>query len=122
MDARIIGGYGESRAAAHLRERGYDIVAANFRTRFGEVDVIAADKRYLLFVEVKTRRSASFALPRESVTKQKQRRIILAAQAYLAQHPTQLQPRFDVVEVMVREQGGALSVASLNHIENAFTL
>jgi len=100
---------------------GCDILAANYRTRFGEIDLIAADGAYLAIVEVKTRAKNAMILPREAVDHKKQQKIILAAQQYLAEGPTNLQPRFDVIEVIT--VGGAdFRVLSVNHIKNAFTL
>ena len=111
---------GELAAAEHLRKSGCDILAANFRTRFGEVDIIASDGRYLIFAEVKTRAAGSMILPREAVDLKKQRKIVLAAEEYLSQNQTELQPRFDVIEVVTRP-GERFIVTSINHIKNAFT-
>ena len=106
---------GEQRAAEFLERHGYVVLARNYRTRYGEIDRICAGAGWILFVEVKTRSSTKFGAPREAVTLSKQRKIILAAQQWLAEHPTELQPRFDVVEVLV--SGGLCRV---NHISNAF--
>ena len=97
MAAVSKGAAGEVLAARFLRNRGYDILTANYRTRLGEIDIIAADKQYIAFVEVKTRNDAAIYAPREAVTKEKQRRILRTAARFLQQHPTPLQPRFDVV-------------------------
>ena len=70
-----------------------------------------------MFAEVKTRKSAKFALAMEYVTEAKMQRLILAAQMYLAANPTKLQPRFDVIEVYVPDIGKT----EINHIENAFS-
>ena len=115
MDARERGQLGEARAAAWLRRRFWKIVDQNVRCRMGEIDLIARNRRYLIFVEVKLRRSADFAEAREYVTRAKQQRIIAAAAQWLAQNPTSLQPRFDVIEVY--DDGAAVRI---NHIENAF--
>ena len=112
---------GELAAAQYLRGLGCEIYAANYRTRFGEVDIIAGDGRFLIFAEVKTRAKGSLLLPREAVDIPKQRRIIRAASEYLAQNKTDLQPRFDVIEVTTAG-GEKFEVLSVNHIKNAFSL
>ena len=117
-DRRALGRWGEQQAAEYLRRKGWRIVCMNYAGRFGEIDIIARDRRYLIFVEVKLRKNADFAQAREFVTSAKQRRIGLTARLWLASHPTELQPRFDVVEVYAA-QG---QVQQINHIENAFTV
>lgn len=112
-----VGERGERHAAAFLRRKGYEIVACNYHTQYGEIDLICADARYIAFVEVKTRSSAKFGAPREAVTAAKQRKIILSAERWLLQHPTELQPRFDVVEVLVSSD---YTTCRVNHIPDAF--
>ncbi|MGI6029392.1 MAG: YraN family protein [Candidatus Heteroscillospira sp.] len=114
---KLKGARGEETAAEYLRRKGYTVVGLNYRVRGGEIDIIAQNRKYLVFVEVKTRKSARFAQGREYVTPAKMQRLILAAQLYLASNPTRLQPRFDVIEVYAPEDG-ALTV---EHIENAFS-
>ncbi|MDO5784194.1 MAG: YraN family protein [Eubacteriales bacterium] len=108
---------GERHAEAFLRRKGYNIVACNYRTQYGEIDLICADAQYLAFVEVKTRSSTKFGAPCEAVTAAKQRKIILSAQRWLLHHPTELQPRFDVVEVLVSPD---YTTCRINHIPDAF--
>jgi len=105
-EARLaLGCRGEEAAVRHLRRRGLKILARNYRTPVGEVDIIASNRRNLVFVEVKTRRTATFGSPQEAVGPRKQRQIIRAAQWYLGQFPAgRLQPRFDVIAV-VEEDG-----------------
>ncbi|MDO5142655.1 MAG: YraN family protein [Eubacteriales bacterium] len=112
------GAWGERVAQDYLRERGYTIVATNFRTRFGEIDMIAQQGEYLVFVEVKTRRDTRFGAAREHVTAAKQAKIIAAAEAWLQQQPTTLQPRFDVIEVYGEQ--GAARPPHIIQLENAF--
>lgn len=111
------GGWGEAVAAQYLRRKGYQIVAQNFNTRFGEIDLIARTGRFIVFVEVKTRKNDRFAAAREHVDGPKRRRIIATAQQWLQRNPTELQPRFDVVEIYGEED---LPVREIHHIENAF--
>lgn len=90
----------EQAAADYLQSRGYEILARNYRTREGEIDIIAKLERILVFVEVKYRAGVRCGLPREAVTVQKQRKIARAALAYLCEPGmADLTARFDVVEV-----------------------
>ncbi len=118
METGTLGAFGEERAARFLRRKGYRIVERNYRCRQGEIDLIARDRECLVFVEVKLRKDDRFAEAREFVTAAKQRRILTAAQLWLAQHETDLQPRFDVIEVYAPE--GERGPVKITHIENAF--
>ena len=115
-EGKRIGSWGEQVAADFLHRRGYRVLDRNFACRFGELDLVAEDRRYLVFVEVKTRKNGDFAQAREAVTPAKQRRILAAAQLWLQLHPRSKQPRFDVVEVY----GEAGRVDRIEHIKNAF--
>ncbi|MGM9604032.1 MAG: YraN family protein [Faecousia sp.] len=115
----LLGAWGEALAADYLRKKRYAILAANFRTRLGEIDIIAANRRYLVFVEVKLRKNADFAAAREYVDFRKQNRIRTTAKLYLAAHPTELQPRFDVIEIYAPE-GMETRRPEINHLEDAF--
>lgn len=95
------------------------MVAAGWRCRFGEADLIARDRRYLAFVEVKLRKNAAFAQAREFVDARKQEKLRITAQAYLAEHPTRLQPRFDVAEVYAPQGMDTLN-PEIYYWENAF--
>ncbi|HIT54362.1 MAG TPA: YraN family protein [Candidatus Fimivicinus intestinavium] len=117
MDSKQYGPAGERACARRLREKGYRILCANYRTRFGELDMIAQQGPYIVFVEVKTRGPHAIAAPMEAVTPAKQRRLMRTAELYLAAHPSALQPRFDVMEV---EMDGEGHVTALRHLENAF--
>lgn len=116
MNRRKIGTIGEDAVCAYLTARGYRIVERNFTIRGGEVDIIAENGTYLAFVEVKSRKPNSLVDGFSSVTERKRGFIIRTAAAYLYQHPTQLQPRFDIAAVTL-EQGVALEV---DYLENAF--
>ena len=120
MDKGLLGRFGEAQAAEYLRKKRWNVLGMNYRTRFGEIDVIAERGRYLAFVEVKLRKDASHGEAREFVTERKRQRLILAAQSYLQTHPTELQPRFDVIEVYAPE--GAEGKITLTHLENAFEI
>ncbi|NLH00472.1 MAG: YraN family protein, partial [Clostridiales bacterium] len=79
MDKKLAGRFGEQQAAEYLKKKGYRIIGLNYFCRFGEIDVIAADKKYIVFVEVKLRKSDKFAQAKEFVTKSKQEKLIKAA-------------------------------------------
>ena len=112
-----LGKHGEELACRELRRRGYAILARRYRTRWGEIDVVARDGDTLVFVEVKTRRSTGFGGPVAAVNVEKQRRLINMARSYLRCLPGPEPPcRFDVVGVIVTP--GSRPV--LEVIENAF--
>ena len=117
--SQLLGRWGEATVANWLRKRGFQILAAGYRCRFGEIDLIAGDKTYICFVEVKLRSSDDFAQAREFVDERKRRRIRLTAEHYLQSHPTELQPRFDVAEVYA-PQGALTRNPRINYLENAF--
>lgn len=118
MSSRSQGQLGELEAARYLRSIGCDIIASNYRCRFGEIDIIAREGDTLVFVEVKTRSSGAVMLPREAVTSSKQKKLCRAALHYLGQNAGEASVRFDVIEVIV---GGSFSAsARINHIKHAF--
>ena len=107
---------GEKIAADYLLKKGYRIVSKNFRSQRGEIDLIATTGNYLVFVEVKERVANALVSPLEAVTLVKRARVIRAAQYYLMRYPSQLQPRFDVIAIVHRLDGGY----AVTHLENAF--
>ena len=115
----IAGAWGEAQAAAYLRAKRYRIVATGYRSRFGEIDLIAENRHYLVFVEVKTRKSDSYAQAREYVDTRKQQRIRTTAEIYLSEHISSLQPRFDVIEIYAPD-GIHTTKPTINHLEGAF--
>lgn len=119
MDKKLVGRFGEQLAAEYLKKKHYKIIGLNYSCRFGEIDVIAQNKKYVAFVEVKLRKSASFAEAKEFVTLAKQGKIIKTASLWLSQNETELQPRFDVIEIYAPE-GADTKQVKINHIENAF--
>ena len=119
MDTKLLGRWGEQQAAEYLKKKGYEIVGLNYRCRHGEIDIIAKNKIFIVFAEVKLRRSASFAEAREFVTPAKQQKLIVTAGFWLISNPTELQPRFDVLEVYA-PRGMDPAFMTINHIENAF--
>lgn len=117
--SKILGSWGEALAAEYLRKKKYQLLAVGYRCRFGEIDLIAKDKKHLVFVEVKLRKSGDFAAAREYVNRRKQDRIRVTASLYLAQNPTDLQPRFDVIEIYA-PQGVDTPDPQIDHMEDAF--
>ena len=109
--SREAGERAERRAEEFLRGRGLSILARNFRTRFGEIDLVAQDGETVVFVEVRSRSRDDFGTAGESVTAAKRRRIIRAALAYAQSRAPDAPLRFDVV---------AISPRGLEHIPGAF--
>lgn len=97
--ARNTGGAGEDYAAEWLLNQGYRIVARNYHSRYGEIDIIAESGQYIMFVEVKTRERGSLVSPAEAVTRSKQSKILRTAEVFLSKSPSALQPRFDLAAV-----------------------
>ena len=115
----LVGAWGEAIAASYLQSKRYKLLAHGYRTRFGEIDLIASDRKFILFVEVKTRKNSDFAQAREFVDSKKQERIRKAAMEYLIECPSKLQPRFDVIEIYA-PQGTQTEKPTINHLEDAF--
>ncbi len=108
---------GEALVAAWLQRRGYTVVTQNYHSRYGEIDLIACNDRYLAFVEVKARRGRQLTVPREAVTPAKQQKILQTAMTWLERYPTELQPRFDVAEVYLDRDR---DTGRVEYFENAF--
>lgn len=113
---------GEAWARRHLRDQGYEIIESNYRSRYGEIDIIATRDDIVAFVEVKARRALSHGEPFEAVGPRKQLQIRRMAEMWVAQR--QQDPslrrcsfRFDVISILLDEDG---RVASLDHLEDAF--
>lgn len=125
MKAKDIGALGESAAADFLKKKGFRILDRNRHESHNELDIIAANREFLLFVEVKTRslssnENESWISAAAAVTRAKQARLLAAASQYLRKHPkySSLQPRLDVIEVYLDHTTNA--ILRMNHIENAF--
>ena len=114
-----IGTLGEDAAATFLIKKGYEIVARNYHSRYGEIDIIAAIGQYIVFAEVKTRRQNSMCRPAETVTVSKQQKIIKTALSYLMEHPEydDYQIRFDVAALTTDDGGRVISV---EYLPNSF--
>jgi putative endonuclease len=120
VDRKQRGQAAEDAAARYLQSQGYKIVVRNWRTRHGELDIIAEDRIVLAFVEVRSKKADDATTPQETVTGTKQRQVSQAAVAYVSQHNVQDRDcRFDVVEVFLNEDGKPVRI---NLIKNAFEL
>ncbi len=116
MDKRLIGKLGEKLVCRWYTDRKYELLSVNYRTRFGEIDIIARNRKYIVFIEVKTRKDASFSQAKEFVDYRKQQRIKAAAASYIASNNLDDIPaRFDVAEVYNADKNPVINV-----IENAF--
>lgn len=118
-----IGNYGERVAQEHLRLKGYRIIDRNTHQSHKEIDIIAKNKEYLVFVEVKTRSVnddlySRYGTPASAVNYKKQQNLIAGARLYLLRNPTSLQIRMDVIEVYLKKD--SKKVLKINHIENAY--
>jgi putative endonuclease len=122
-DSKRIGALGEKHVAALLKRNGYRIIGRNVRLSYKEIDIIAENEQYILFVEVKTRSTEKSNLyrPAAAVNGAKQKNLLVAAGMYLRSHlseeQSRKQPRIDVAEVYVAEG----KVERVNYIENAIT-
>ncbi|MBR4136326.1 MAG: YraN family protein [Bacteroidales bacterium] len=111
----IKGKKGEDLALEYLQQHGYKLVERNYRLGHLEVDIIVENANFIVFVEVKTRKSNLFGEPESFVTLQKQRNLIRAANAYVLKNGVRKEVRFDVVSVIM-DQG----MSSVRHIEDSF--
>ena len=119
--AKTIGDFGETSACTFLKHRGYKVVERNYSNYFGEIDIIARKGSYVVFVEVKTRKSDEFGRPSDAVNFSKQQRIVKTAQSYIMENELDADFRFDVIEVMYKPSVfGGFKTYKINHIENAF--
>ena len=107
-----LGTWGEAIAAEALRSRGFTVVEQNYRSRYGEIDIIAENREYLVFAEVKLRKSAYFGA-------RKQEKLRATASMWLEKHETSLQPRFDVIEIYAPD-GMQTKCPQIRQIEDAF--
>ena len=118
MYKQAFGKQGESVAVRYLKKQGYKIIEQNYRSKVGEIDIIAREKRTLVFVEVKIRSSRSFGSPKWAVTPKKQKTISMAALYYLKiTEQTHADARFDVVSILVEGEDTQVEL-----VRNAFDL
>ncbi len=118
MTTKEIGDFGENAACKYLKKNGMEIIERNFRTRSGEIDIIARDGETTVFVEVKTRITNEFGNPCEFVNFRKREKIIGTAICYLGRDDVDM--RFDVIEVLYHMRFSRPHADNINHIKNAF--
>ena len=115
---QAFGHWGEDTAVAYLEKNGYTILGRNYHTAHGEIDIVASKQAVLVFIEVKTRSSHSFAYPEDSVTKSKQAHMLSAAADYLQAHPDSGESwQFDVIAIE-RKPGESPEIV---HFENVIS-
>lgn len=127
-EKQALGRLGEDIAVDHLKKNGYTIIKRNLHLSKNELDIIAEDENYIVFVEVKTRsclypESNDFGTPGRAVDSQKRRNTVKAARDYLYSYYGGKQPRIDVIEVYLLDQKSEFktpTVLKVNHIRNAF--
>jgi putative endonuclease len=116
---QVLGRWGEDLATDYLIEKGYLLLERNFRSPYGEIDLIVQKENRLVFVEVKTRSSGAYGLPEEAITPKKREHLISAAQAYLQQSPT---PTTDwQIDVIAIRKIKTETEPEIVHFENAIT-
>lgn len=116
MNNKESGTKGENFAAEYYRKLGFEITRRNFCCRGGEIDIIAENREYIIFVEVKNRSDNSFYSPGEAVDEKKQKKLSFAAMKYLSENETEKQPQFDVFEIYSHKD----RIYKFRRIENAF--
>lgn len=116
MDKKSLGNKGEQFAAEYYKKLGFTVVAQNYTCRGGEIDIIAQNGEYIIFVEVKTRSENALYSPAEAVDYKKQKRLSVAAYKFLSDNKTDKQPQFDIFEVYTVND----RIYKINRIENAF--
>lgn len=116
MDKKSLGNMGEDFAAEYYKKLGFTVTSRNYSCRGGEIDIIAENSEYIIFVEVKSRSQNALYSPSEAVNFSKQKRLSIAAMKYLTENESEKQPQFDVFEVYAQND----RIYKVNRIENAF--
>ena len=120
LNTRLLGRWGEEQTAAAYAAKGYELLAVNYRSRYGEIDLILRKKKTVVFTEVKLRKNADFAAAREFVSRAKQEKIIKTALLYLEKEGLSDPPvRFDVAEVYA-PAGTGTAKPEIRVLEGAF--
>lgn len=113
-----VGHQGEAIALKYLKKKGYKILEQNYRSKLGEIDIIAKDRDTLVFIEVKTRQTLRYGHPKGAITPNKQKKISIVALGYLKETRQSFRrARFDVVSVIIREKAPEVEI-----VKNAFEL
>ena len=113
MNKRRFGIIGEKIAQGYLKNKGYDVIATNFYTKRGEIDIVAKKENYIIFVEVKTRNNLEYGSPASSINEIKKKHIKSAAKIFIYQNNLQkYNIRFDVIEIIIKN-----GKCKINHIK-----
>ena len=115
-EAKMKGNIGELAAARYLREAGYKILAGNYATKTGEIDIVASKDGNICFVEVKARSADSLLPPSSAVDRDKESKVKSTAAAFIAETKLKGEQRFDIIEVVIHDNGKT----DIKYIENAF--
>ncbi len=115
-----IGIFGEKAAMCYLKKQGYKIVTTNFKTLFGEIDIVARNKDTIVFIEVKARSNISMAEPKEYVDERKVAKIRKTAEYFMNRYNPGLSPSMDVIEVYISNENNTLSVSKINHLKEIY--
>lgn len=113
-----LGDFGEAAAADYLCTDGYKILARNYRSKHGEIDIIALKDNVLSFIEVKTRSSDRYGIPSEAVDRKKRQHMLFVAEGYLSEKTYFGDISFDVIEVYAVINGSHPNLIGINHIKN----
>ncbi len=118
INTREIGAYGENIAMEYLLNKGYKLISKNFRSQFGEIDIIAKEKDLICFIEVKSRYNTNFGFPAQAISKNKQKRIKKTSLLFINKEKLfNLNIRYDVIEILLNYNDDSYII---NHLENAF--
>lgn len=112
MNKRAVGIFGEVLAKSYLEQKGYKILETNYKTSYGEADIIASINRTIVFVEVKSRTTVAYGNPSEAVNRVKIKKYVMLALCYMKKFADIYDVRFDIIEITADEK--------IEHIENAF--
>lgn len=118
MDRKVLGLAGEKAVANFLKGQGFTVLARNYRKASGEIDIISTKGEFIVFTEVKTRKNNAMVSGLEAVNKAKQLKIIATADIFLREENIQLQPRYDIGEVVLKQENP--TIFQINYYENAF--
>jgi putative endonuclease len=114
-ESHSLGEQGEELAAEHLKEKGYKILHRNWKSGKKELDIVAENKDFVVFVEVKTRSENYLSRPNETVSREKQRLMLFAADSYIRIYNVNKESRFDIITIISKGQN-----FTIEHLENAF--
>ena len=122
--SRQTGRQGENAACDWLTKNGYTVISRNFTSPHGEIDIIAEDGKYIVFVEVKYRKNSIFlskyGRPVHAVTKEKRQRIVYTAKYYINKFKPMKKPRLDIIEIIGNDEDNGFTSLQIKHYKNAF--